>query len=191
MVAKTGVTYQQARRVIETRSPADKTYAQAAAITSVSCGTQTDNIPSLPPLQLLAPVSATPTAVTPTQTLNGQAPERVVAGRAADRRPTATRPQVSRPSSPAVADSRPTAAAGQSAAAAAADAAAATAQAPTESQQTHRPPAGSRYHTAERQTEPAGSVNLGRSGSITRNRLPTSKAGESRNVTKCAGAGSF
>ena len=104
LVAKTGVTYLQARRVIEARSPADKTYAQAAAITSVSCGTQTDNIPSLPPLQLLAPVSATPTAVTPTQTLSEQAPERVVAGRAADRRPATTRPQVGRPSSPAVAD---------------------------------------------------------------------------------------
>ena len=175
------------RRTIEARSPANKTYAQATAVGSVSCGTQTDNIPSLPPLQLLAPVSAaSATTMTPTQTCSAQAPERVVAGRAADLRPAVPRSQDSRPSGQASADARLTAAAGQSAAAAtaaddadaAADAVTAAAQVPTEPSQTQRPPTGSRCHSAERQTEHA-EVYSGRSGSMTRRRVPTSKAGES------------
>ena len=73
--ATNGVSYREARRTVEEKmpNPAEKTYAQAAKLQTATTQTQTDPLPQLPPLKLLAPIAAESTAVS-SQTAESAAP---------------------------------------------------------------------------------------------------------------------
>lgn len=190
IVAQTGVSYQQARRTVEARTPVqNKTYAQAAKITSVSCATQTDPIPALPPLLLLTPRASAPPTVSKPKTTSVQTLGPALTGRTGAPRgdPTPARSQSGRHPSPAAAGgTRPATSGGQRSAA--------SARLPDTSPRPHHPPAVTEHRdAAPLRSRPAVRVSMGRSRSVSLSRTTPPGDGAPYNsrtgAPKCAGVG--
>ena len=69
--AKTGLSYPEARRQVKAEKATPipgRSYAKAASVQTASCGTQTEPLTALPPLQLLKPLTSQATTATTTTT---------------------------------------------------------------------------------------------------------------------------